>query len=406
MHNLAALGNLKWDNITKAGLVNFFSALYFYLPIGTLWYRSKGLSYTQIASLTSIIIGTIFLANVPTGILADRIGTKYSIVAALALQLAGEVLFFFSDSYLLFAVTALLAGLGFAFMTGAFQALIFDSLKEQGREQEMQKVVGSIEAMKGLATILGAGASSVILSSLTTDRFSLAIVLTWVTVGMGLATSLLLREPQKAYASQIQNPRQIVLESVQLLRTNGLLRRIVLLSLITSPFDGYLRSLFQPYFQLSQVPSPWFGLALAISGVVALFASKYAYLLAAKLGQQFALLVFTALPGLLYILMSLLFDPAIAVLLFCLNLGSMELRTPLFADYTNRQIQSSNRATVLSVISVVTSGYVAIMGPIIGRIADVSVPLSFVFMGIIILLGALLLRLDESHVALARPNRI
>ncbi|MDP1722265.1 MAG: hypothetical protein Q8L37_03570 [Candidatus Gottesmanbacteria bacterium] len=45
-----------------------------------------------------------------------------------------------------------------------------------------------------------------------------------------------------------------------------------------------------------------------------------------------------------------------------------------------------------------TSLYVAIMGPVIGGIADRSVPMAFLFMGALILVGALVFRIGEEHV--------
>ena len=93
-----------WGNVTKLALVYFFSTLYFYLPFGTLYLRSRGLSYVQINSLWGIIVGTMFLTEVPTGILADRLGHKQSIITALALQLVGELIFIIADRYWLFGL--------------------------------------------------------------------------------------------------------------------------------------------------------------------------------------------------------------------------------------------------------------------------------------------------------------
>ena len=41
--------------------------------------------------MVNYIVGTIFLAEVPTGVIADRIGRKWSVVTALLLQTLGEV---------------------------------------------------------------------------------------------------------------------------------------------------------------------------------------------------------------------------------------------------------------------------------------------------------------------------
>ena len=76
----------------------------------------------------------------------------------------------------------------------------------------------------------------------------------------------------------------------------------------------------------------------------------------------------------------------------------MRLQEPLLADYYNIHIKGKVRATTLSAINMFSSMYIAIMGLIIGKIADVSVLLSFLFMGTIIFAGAVLFRIHEHSI--------
>src|SRR3990167_9731086 len=128
---------LKMDNTKKLAIVTFFSNLYFYNHIGTLYQQTRGLNLLQVSSIWSIIVGTIFLAEVPTGVLADKIGRKWSIVTALLLQTSGEFLYFFAKDYFTFILIAILAGVGYAFLSGANEALIYDSLLVKNREAGM-----------------------------------------------------------------------------------------------------------------------------------------------------------------------------------------------------------------------------------------------------------------------------
>lgn len=138
----------NWNNITKISLISFFSALYFYLPITTIYYQQKGLNFVQINSLWGIITGTIFLMEIPTGVLADKLGRKTSIIIGLLIQVLGEIFFLNAKTYLHFVLISALAGLGFAFMSGCTQALVFDSLKEKGKEGEMKQAQGNISAFQ------------------------------------------------------------------------------------------------------------------------------------------------------------------------------------------------------------------------------------------------------------------
>ncbi|MEK7165506.1 MAG: MFS transporter [Patescibacteria group bacterium] len=394
----------KWNNITKAELINFFSALYFYLPIATLWYQSRGLSLIQVESLNGIGTLTIVLTTVQTGIFADKFGRKSAIIMALIMQLLGEVIFLVSHSFPMFILCSILAGLGFSFWSGAFDALILDSLKADHQEKQTQKTIGNITAYKELSTILGAVVSSFIVSQLVPSRFMLAILLTIGSVSIALLISLFIKEPPRSENHHSLSPLQLLKKSMVLLRQNRKLVQLVALGIFTTPFTAYLISLYQPYFKNLHVPGQWFGLAYALGGLFALLSSKYAYVIENKLGGKTALLFFTLLPGFFFGLMAINGHPWLAVTFFSLNYGSALLQNPLLIDYTNRHIPSENRATLLSFITLLSSLYIAVMGPIIGKVADYSISAAFIVMGALIVTGALFFRIDDKHLIIEKFN--
>lgn len=73
----------------------------------------------------------------------------------------------------------------------------------------------------------------------------------------------------------------------------------------------------------------------------------------------------------------------------------MEARNPLLSSYKNEQIKSKNRATVLSLINMFGMLYVALTGLVFGKIADYSISIAFISIGLLILLFAVVLRTDK-----------
>ena len=366
----------KFDNISKIALINFFSTLYFYLPILTIYYQQRNLNFVQINSLLGIITASIFFAEIPTGLLADKFGRKISMVLALLFQLFGEIFFLFATNYLHFILISIIAGIGFAFQSGCSQALVYDSLKEEGKEKEMKKTAGLIGAFYQAGHLVGAFASSFIIFQLTKPRITLAIIMTIVSVGIAFLITFLLKEPQSTYRHSEKNPIELLKQSFSIMKNNLSLRRIILLGLVTTPFVGYLRNFQPPYFQLSHIPTMWLGISLGIAGILAMLMSKYGYKLEKVLGVN-ALFIGTLFPGIFYIFMSFIFSPFISGILFIINYGSMSLQEPFFADYYNIHIKSENRATTLSAINMFSSIYIALMGLVIGSIADVSLSYTF-----------------------------
>ena len=70
-----------------------------------------------------------------------------------------------------------------------------------------------------------------------------------------------------------------------------------------------------------------------------------------------------------------------------LKMSPVQFAALRFPDYCLHEM--GGRDTLLSFIGMLSSLYVAIMGPIIGGIADVSVPMACAFMGGLIMVRAL-----------------
>ena len=388
---------LKFNNVYKVALVQFFSSLYFYLPVLTIYYQRRGLNFVQINSLWGIITAVIFLTEIPTGLIADKIGRKKSVMIALFLQLIGEIAFIFAQNYYQFILISIIAGIGFAFQSGCLQALVYDSLKQDNKESEMKKATGITGAFFQSGHILGALASSLIVANLAPARITFAIILTAVSVFVAFLISFLIKEPTIEYTHQEQSPIKIFTESVKLIRNNKLLRRIVWLGVFTTPFVGYLRNFHPPYFDLAGIEARWLGLSLGLGGVIAVMASKYAYKIEEFFGVKVGMLLATLIPGFIYLSMAYVFSPVLSILLFVLNYGSMSLQNPLLADYYNRHIRSEIRATALSTINMISSIYITLIGLLIGWIADFKLAWAFLFMGGVIITGSIIFKIDKKH---------
>ena len=70
------------SNINKIVFINFCQRFHLYIHAYALLLLMRGLSLVQISLIESVVIGTIFLMEAPTGVLADRLGRKWSIVFA------------------------------------------------------------------------------------------------------------------------------------------------------------------------------------------------------------------------------------------------------------------------------------------------------------------------------------
>jgi len=231
------------------------------------------------------------------------------------------------------------------------------------------------------------------------SQISGAIILTVIAVGIALLISFMLKEPRSDYRHTEEGPIEIVKQSFLLIRNNKSLKRIVLLGLFTTPFAGYLRNFHPPYFELAGINPVFLGISLGVGGLISVLASKYAYKVEELMGVGKGLLLANLLPGIFYILMAIFISPVLSLLIFTLNFGLMSLQDPLLSNYYNIHIKSEIRATALSSINMFSSIYIALMGLLIGWIADLSLLGSLVFMGVIVIIASWYFKIDAGHVA-------
>jgi hypothetical protein len=217
-------------------------------------------------------------------------------------------------------------------------------------------------------------------------------------VFLSLLVSLFLKEPSLEYRHPEDSPLRLFKDGLNLIKTNRSLKRIIALSLLATPFINYLLNFYPPYFVKANVSGHLFGITLAIASLLGVFTSKYAYLFEKVLGVRRGVMLAVLLPGIFYFLLTVISHSIISIVLVVFAFGSMRVQKPIFLDYLNRHIESRNRATVLSLINVVTGFYVAIMGLLIGFLADVSLNYSFFLMGSLIAIGAFCIRIDDCTV--------
>ncbi len=386
------------NNIRILHWIRFLSSLYFYHQVITLYLQARGLNFVQINSLWGIIVGAQALTEVPTGIIADKIGRKYSILIALFLQFLGEFIFIFANSYLVFVLVCIIGGIGFAFLSGCFEAIMYDSLRSEGKEHEIQKVAGLNGSFALAATMIGAVIGGFITADMRLSRFVSSIILTAFFVFLSFLASFLLVEPASEHKHSEDSAFKILKDGFRLIQSNRSLQRIIILSLLATPFVNYLMNLYPPYFVRANVAGYLYGITLAAASLAGACASKYSYLLERIFGVKRGVFLAVILPAAFYVLLASVIHPIISVLLVVLCLSSMQFQRPIFLDYLNRHIDSAHRATVMSMINLSSGIYVAIMGLVIGFIADTSLPRSFLFMGCLIAVGAFSVQISEHHV--------
>jgi MFS family permease len=165
-----------------------FGPLYAIYP---LWFAISGLSVAQISVIYVAWGATELLCEVPSGALADRVDRRWLIALALLIRALGIACWFVWPSFAGLLIGAILWALHSALASGAWEALVYDTLALSGDQDSYPVTMARIGQASNLAIAAGALSSSAL--------FGLEVSITvmgWITVLLTLpAVTLMLLLP-------------------------------------------------------------------------------------------------------------------------------------------------------------------------------------------------------------------
>ncbi len=387
---LNRLGSLSTPKLVA--LISFFGQLYFFVPVMTPYLQGKGLSLAQIAGMQTVLMVSMLVMEIPTGVLADKVGHRRSYQVSLFMAALGELITLLADTYPEFIIGQIVAGTGFAFASGSVDALVYESLPKGDRSLGMQRAKGQIGAAIQAAALLAYSIGGWITRELTYERMRFTLKLNVIFVGFSAVLALALREPAREIVAERIRSLDLVRAGWRNVTSNPALKRLMLIAIVTNAFVAHLLIFYQDYFLRSHVSPIWLGMGLALGSGAAFFTQLHAWRLTALLGERNAIMVATGLPGVLYLLMAAVNDPLWAVVLFVAQWGAVQVAMPLFSGMYNDHIPHGARATSLSLINGLVTIYVGIGGVVLGWFAGYNLSLMFGALGAIIIAGALLVR--------------
>ena len=116
----------------KFCLYGFLKNQRFFEPFLILFLLEKKLNYLQIGAIYSIRMTTRMLFEIPSGVAADVLGRRASMIFSYSMYLISFLWYYFSSGYIMLITATVIFALGDAFRTGTHKAMIFEYLKIKG----------------------------------------------------------------------------------------------------------------------------------------------------------------------------------------------------------------------------------------------------------------------------------
>jgi len=357
------------SNISKLYAFSFLKMTLFPMAVITLFWKDHiGLSLAQILLLQGIFSLATLLMEYPSGYLSDYFGYRFSLLLASALGVAGWGFYTVADSFAGVLLAEVLLGVSFAFISGADSALLFETLRQQNREGEYARFDGRMTGSAQIGEAAGALFAGVLYATAPLLPFFIQVGV-WL-LALGICRSL--REPP---VQTREIPASHLGEALRTCRLalvdNREMRWTILLSTILGIASFYPVWLIQPFMQQTGVPIAWFGPVWAGANLTVALFSLLSHRFHFRLGDKGMLILFFGLIIAGYLGLGL--GGSVWSCLFYYLLTAMRgLQGPLLRTRLQNVSRRENRASILSLQSLIFRLLFVATGPLVGHLADTA----------------------------------
>jgi MFS family permease len=369
------------NNITKLYLIKISKWFMLTQPILMLYFKDTGLTTEESFRLKAVYSVAIVLLELPSGYFADLFGRKRTLIIGAICGVLGFSFYSMGHGFWFFLAAEITLGIGQSFISGADSAMLYDTLQATKNEKKYTLYEGRTTAIgnfsESMAAILGGLLAQISLSLPFLVQTGVAFI--------AVPAAFLLVEPAINRVTSTAGWKDMgrILKTIY---THRKLRSAVLFSSITGLATLTMAWVIQLYLEegLSFSYVAIGATTAAFNLIVALF-SVLAYRLSNTTQPRHLQLAIALLipAGFIITGLSGAITAMIVLTFFHMLRG---VATPVLKDYINTHTHPGDRATVLSVRSLLIRLVFAVAGPLCGWLIDAySYRTMFLAMGVMIL---------------------
>ena len=369
---------MKFSNVLKLYVYQAFSYAFFDRAIFTIYLSQRGVSLAQIGILQGILWVSTFVAEVPMGLLGDRIGRKPLIVFGRASIAVYAVLMATGGDLWVFVLAFFLFGLGEAAISGADVSLLYESARDEGGTDDFARVAGRFKgiASASLSVAMLAGG---LLQVISWNLVFLGIAVLHVVTILIVLTVRETRRPDEEPATFRSMARELVTAAHA---DRNLVAFVVGVSLFGAAFVTLF--IYAPVLLDDRgFATATVSVVMTVATGLGALASMTAWRVVRRTGDRVYFVLIPVLCGALVLAMTGARWWVLAALLLAAVFVS-DLLDPVTDRVLNDRVGDRIRASVMSLYSATFSLIAVVLFPVAGWLAD-----RYSFTGMVIFLGVL-----------------
>lgn len=347
--------------------------------IWMIYLAGKGMSLTQLGLLETVFHITSFAMEVPTGAVADIFGRRISRILGRIFSLTSVILLLTADNFYWFAVSFVFTALSYNLESGAGDALIYDSLKEIGEENSYMKIVGNKEVFFQIAGTI----SFLVGGILAVRSYNTAFIITIIIGTITILQSFSFKEPSIGKLKREKETENLFIkqlkDSGKVVANNPRISFLIIFVEVIMVFCTSMFFYLQNYLKGGGYNEAAIGIIYAVSSLAAAFIAPQVHKIERRIKEQGILMLMPFLTALC------IWGVAVSRYHYIFFIIMTIIESIIYvsvSDYINKIIPSENRATILSLASMVFSFFMITLFPVIGVIGDrYSLKFAFVCLG-------------------------
>ncbi len=327
--------------------------------------EEHGLSLGEVLFFEAAYAASVLVTEIPSGILADRFGRRRVLLISGVVFIGGLLTFGLGEGLLLLLLAYGAFGVSDAALSGADQALLYDSLEPNGRTEEFEPKLGRFNAlvMAGFAIMTVGGSLMVRWTPLSTPILLSAVL----TVPSLLLVMRMTDPPRRRGRSSV---RAIGVGALKRIATTRAMWSVVLINGVSTVAISLMAILQQPLLIKFGFPVWSLGAFVAVQLLIGAAGAWVAGAAGLRLGLH-RLFLFVPLISSLSLLAGISDWPWMYAF-FLLPGAGYHLVYTNASGFLSRRVTEQERATVISTASMVSSSATVAVTPVIGLLVDGS----------------------------------
>lgn len=361
-------------NIKILWIIIFLQSLVFYAPIATIYREYRGIEIYNIFVIEAISSFLMILLEVPWGYIADKFGYKKVFIISQCILFISKIVFFNAYSFSEFLIERVLLSFGLTGLSGCDVSILYKSDKKENNSKNMS-------IYNGLAN-LGFLISAILSSLILNYSIDATARLTIIPYGIAFILSFFIDDVSFKKKNEVKIFKCII----EFIRNKKIMCLAISLGLIEVVVQSTTVFLDKIKYESIGISMNYFGIISIVVTVCTLIVFK-TYRLTHKFEKETVVKWCICIISISCIVISFSQKYFIVILCIVLIKIAFEFIVTISYEFKNNTAEDYNRATIISIYSIIINIVYLIIYPIIGWAAKISLSYSFLFCGFIIVIA-------------------